>query len=243
VAHQRGAVTSSVVLDHHGSTLLRAFDGFDGYRPTLGLAPGLAYQSTATVSFVASTVREQAYLLDRLRAVGVLGDSRFLPHSNPKSLTSFAASPLAPSKVVVLRELRGGDGDHSGPVYHQGGVVSILTTIGVESEIVSLDDLLLGQVARMPFIGGGSQIKETATVDETQAFIARVDRLVGSVDLLMFDLVDGPLFSQNRPVGLWLLAELANLPMVVLAGARIALLGARFDDARLLRMAAFLAGW
>ncbi len=241
-AHQHSAVTTSVTLDHHGSTLLRGLGGFDGYRPTLGLAPALAYNSTATVSFVASTLREQAYLLDRLRAVGVLGDPRFLPHSNPKSLTSFAASPLVPSKVVVLHEFRGEDDHHvAPPVDRQGRALSILTTLGIESEIVDFDRLLLERASRVLFIGAGNQASESATVDDTQALIARVDRLVGSVDLLAFDLVDDSLSPKKMPIGLWLLAELANLPMVVLAGARIALLGARFDDARLLRMAAYLA--
>ncbi|WP_152623222.1 hypothetical protein [Ferrimicrobium acidiphilum] len=240
-ALQHSAVTASVTLDHHGSTLLRGLRGLDGYRPTLGLAPALAYNSTAVVSFAASTLREQAYLLDRLRAVGVLGDPRFLPHSNPKSLASFAASPLAPSKVVVLHEFGGDDDHHVAPIDHQGGTLSILTAMGIESEVVDFDRPFLEQASRMLSIGAQSQAGELVTADETQALIARVDRLVGSVDLLAFDLVDDSLSPEKMSIGLWLLAELANLPMVVLAGARIALLGARFDDARLLRMAAFLA--
>jgi hypothetical protein len=241
-AHQHSAVTASVALDHCGSTILRGLRLFDGYRPTLGLAPALAYNSTATVSFVASTLREQGYLLDRLRAVGVLGDPRFLPHSNPKSLMSFAASPLAPSKVVVLHDFRGEDEHHmTPPVDHQEGVLSMVTAMRIESEIVEFDGSLLEQVGRMLFIGAGSQVGESVTADETQALIARVDQLVGSADLLAFDLIEDSLSPQRMPRGLWLLAELANLPMVVLAGARIALVGARFDDAHLLRMAAFLA--
>ncbi len=240
-ALQHSAVTASVTLDHHGSTLLRGLRGLDGYRPTLGLAPALAYNSTAVVSFAASTLREQAYLLDRLRAVGVLGDPRFLPHSNPKSLASFAASPLAPSKVVVLHEFGGDDDHHVAPIDHQGGTLSILTAMGIESEVVDFDRPFLEQASRMLSIGAQSQAGELVTADETQALIAGVDRLVGSVDLLAFDLVDDSLSPEKMSIGLWLLAELANLPMVVLAGARIALLGARFDDARLLRMAAFLA--
>ena len=225
-----GAVAASAALDHCGSTIIRGFHGYDGYRPTLGLAPALGLRGTATVTFVASTLREQAFLLDRLRAAGVLGDPRFLPHSNPKSLTSFVASPLAPSKVMVLRVSDGLAEHRRDPNDPLGAAVSILTAKHIEYEVVDLDGHLLSPVDSEP-----------ESADQMQALIVAIDELVGSVDLLAFDLVNDPIVRQMKLGRLWCLAELANLPMVVLADAGVALVGARFGDARLLRMAAFVA--
>ncbi|WP_298212632.1 hypothetical protein [Ferrimicrobium sp.] len=227
--HSSGAITASLVAGDLLGMLQRAQQGLASYRPTLGLSPTLGpAESRYVVSFLASTVAEQVFLLDRLRARGVSGDPRYLPHSQPKSLASFAVTPRQPDRLGVLESV-------GGPaVASTSSLRSQLPEFGVcvaEAPSARLQELL-STSAGVDRSEGWQGSTETALVT------IELDRWLATVDAIIVAL-DASDWSHRTIRALAALIENANLPYLVPEGGTVILVGARFGDAQLLRLGAF----
>jgi Asp-tRNA(Asn)/Glu-tRNA(Gln) amidotransferase A subunit family amidase len=251
LALRAGAVVAGVSVDDPELMLVRAAMGLDGYRPTLGFAPSVDYPNESTSVLVASTLAEQAYLLDRLRAMGVAGDPRFLPHSNPKSLASFAMSATPP-----LRIARWVDDDH-----RRGNEPDIQTAAEAKvMEVIAAYDIHVDTMGGLGSsrawssgiegdglgehrIGehGVSWVSGSEPVEGRSSVIAAVDRVLATVDAIAAPVLLRSAIDVEATAMVWRLPRFANLPMVVLADAELIIVGSRFGDAHLMRIAAWFS--
>ncbi len=251
LALRAGAVVAGVSVDDPESMLVRAAMGLDGYRPTLGFAPSVDYPNESTAVLVASTLAEQAYLLDRLRAMGVAGDPRFLPHSNPKSLACFAMSATRPSCIA-----RWVDDDH-----RRGNEPDIQTAaearaLGVITAHDIHVDVMTGLGSSRAWSSGieGDGVGEhgvgepgialvsgSEPVEGRSSVIAAVDRVLATVDAIVAPVSWRAANDVEATAMVWRLPRFANLPMVVLADAELIIVGSRFGDAHLMRIAAWFS--
>jgi len=246
LALRAGAVVAGVSVDDPESMLVRAAMGLDGYRPTLGFAPSVDYPNESTAVLVASTLAEQAYLLDRLRAMGVAGDPRFLPHSNPKSLASFAMSAMLPSRIA-----RWVDDDH-----RRGNEPDIQTT--AEARVMGVITAHDIHVDTMGGLGssrawssgiegdglgehGVAWVSGSEPVEGRSSVIAAVDRVLATADAIVAPVSLRSPNDVEATAMVWRLPRFANLPMVVLADAELIIVGSRFGDAHLMRIAAWFS--
>ena len=251
LALRAGAVVAGVSVDDPESMLVRAAMGLDGYRPTLGFAPSVDYPNESTAVLVASTLAEQAFLLDRLRAMGVAGDPRFLPHSNPKSLASFAMSAMLPSRIarwVDDDHRHGNEPDlqttaearalgvitaHDIHVDTMGGLGSSRAwSSGIEGD--GLGEHRLGE-------HGVSWVSGSEAVEGRSSVIAAVDRVLATADVIVAPISLRSPNDVEATAMVWQLSRFANLPMVVLADAELIIVGSRFGDAHLMRIAAWFS--
>jgi len=246
LALRAGAVVAGVSVDDPESMLVRAAMGLDGYRPTLGFAPSVDYPNESTAVLVASTLAEQAYLLDRLRAMGVAGDPRFLPHSNPKSLASFAMSAMLPSRIA-----RWVDDDH-----RHGNEPDLQTT--AEARVMGVITAHDIHVDTMGGLGssrawssgiegdglgehGVAWVSGSEPVEGRSSVIAAVDRVLATADVIVAPISLRSPNDVEATAMVWQLSRFANLPMVVLADAELIIVGSRFGDAHLMRIAAWFS--
>ena len=230
-SHLSGAIKASLVVGDLLGMLWRAEHGLASYRPTLGLTPALSpAQGRYAVSFLAATVPEQAFLVDRLRARGVSGDPRYLPHSQPKSLLSFAVTPKRPDQLGVL-EISEDPGSRT------------------NAQLLRLQLFALGirveEAQGAPF---SKLILEGNKVDQPGGYIGATDALLFARELDRWLAKVGAMVVVLGPAGdglreIQIVAELleaANLPWLIPEGGGSIVVGGRFDDAQLLRLGAFL---
>ncbi|WP_298338451.1 hypothetical protein [Ferrimicrobium sp.] len=230
-SHLSGAIKASLVAGDLLGMLWRARCGLASYRPTLGLTPARSpAQGRHAVSFLAATIPEQAFLLDRLRARGVSGDPRYLPHSEPKSLLSFAVTPKRPDQLGVL-EMSADPGSRTNAQLLR----SQLFALGIRVE----------EAQGAPF---SKLILEANEVDQPGGYIGATDALLFVRELDRWLAKVGAMVVVLGPAGdglreIQIVAELleaANLPWLIPGGGGSFVVGGRFDDAQLLRLGAFL---
>ncbi|MGC9155906.1 MAG: hypothetical protein ACP5HZ_09675 [Ferrimicrobium sp.] len=229
-SHLSGAIKASLVAGDLLGMWWRARHGVASFRPTLGLTPALSpAQGQRAISFLAASVPEQAFLLDRLRARGVSGDPRYLPHSQPKSLLSFAMAPRRPDRLGVL-EIARDPGSRANAQL-------------LRSQLLALG-ICLEDVRDTPFV---QPILEGNEVDQPDGYIGaadallfatELDRWLTKVDAMV--VVLGPAGGGEREIRIVAeLLEAANLPWLIPEGGESLVVGGRFGDAQLLRLAAF----
>lgn len=242
----RGAVAVGVSVEDLDSIATRVRLGIASYRPTLGFAPSVDYPKMATIMVVAHTLVEQAYLLDRLRAIGVRGDPRFVPHANPKSLATFAASPSRPPRIGLWSLAPTTAHDGGATVVGAGTTcIETLEACGVPLDTVALSASALSYFRRCmrtgPALGGSAAISLTS--GDSGAWcksVAEVDQLFDTAEVVIVATPTDAVGEHSDAQTVWSLTQLANLPMAVLPDAGVTLVGPRFGDASLLRAAAWL---
>jgi hypothetical protein len=250
LALRAGAVVAGVSVDDPESMLVRAAMGLDGYRPTLGFAPSVDYPNESTAVLVASTLAEQAYLLDRLRAMGVAGDPRFLPHSNPKSLASFAMSAMLPSRIARWADDHRRENEPNIQTTADARVMGAITahdihvdTMGGLGSSGAWPSGIEGDGLGEPGVGehGVSWVSGSEPVEGRSSVIAAVDRVLATADAIVAPVSLRSANDVEATAMVWRLPRLANLPMVVLADAELIIVGSRFGDAHLMRIAAWFS--